>query len=149
MLVFIAAAGSAALHWTSTSSIDEFTRAVSPAAVPLPGESQLRQAADNAVPGAANGTPETAGGRPQAPAMRYRVQLSWQRSQEAAVDDLLTRPSLQAKFPPLLGGPASAIREAGRNGSVSLGGFSMDQARDFCEQFKSTGGDCRAYEPSH
>jgi len=127
MLVFIAVAGSAALHWTSTSSIDEFTRAVSPATAPLPSEparlpaSPPSQAADSAGPGA---IPEAAAGRQQAPAVRYRVQLSWQRSQEAAVDDLLTRPDLQAKFPPLLGDPASVIREAGRNGPVSLDGFS-------------------------
>ena len=149
MLVFIAVAGSAALHWTSTSSIDEFTRAVSPATAPLPSEparlpaSPPSQAADSAGPGA---IPEAAAGRQQAPAVRYRVQLSWQRSQEAAVDDLLTRPDLQAKFPPLRSDPASVIREVGHHGPVSLGGFSVEQARDFCEQFKTTGGDCSAYQ---
>ena len=116
VLVFVAAAGLAALPWanrTPRSSGDEFTRAASPAIG------------------------------------QYIVQLSWRQSQEDAVANLLSRSELQARFPSLPADEASAIRQAGRDGTVSLAGFTMEQARGLCEQFKAAGGECSFREPPH
>ena len=149
-LLFVAVAGLAALHWaqgTATSPLDEFTRAVSPLTGPLPdrpplppASSRLPQATDSSGRGAADRLAATT-------AAQYIVQLSWQRDQEDAVANLLSRPDLQAKFPPLLGGQASTLRQSGRNGPVSLAGFTMEQAGDFCDLFKATGGECSVREP--
>ena len=128
LLVFVGVAGLAALHWshrTPTSSPDEFANAASPATTVLLGDRLL-----------------------QAPAAQYVVQLSWQRNQEDAVADLLSRPGLEAKFPSLPAGEVATIRQAGRDGRLSLAGFTAEQGRDFCEQFKATGGECSVREPS-
>jgi len=148
VLLFVAVAGLAALHWvngTSTSPLDQFTRALSPLTGPLPDRPPLP------VPGSRLPATDSAGRGADdriAAAAQYVVQLSWQRDQDDAVANLLSRPDLRAKFPQLLGGQSSTLHRSGGDGLLSLAGFTVEQARDFCELFKAAGRECSVREPS-
>ena len=142
VLLFVAVAGWAALHWangTPTSALDEFTRAVSPLSGPLPDRPPMPVPGSRLPPATDSGAAER---NAAAAAAEYIVQLSWQRDQDDAVANLLSRPDLRAKFPQLLGGQASTLRQSPGSGPVALAGFTMEQAIDFCELFHAAGREC-------